>query len=215
MVRDCSQALASPSVLCMVRWRLNEITAEQVGAGTTLEVYIAVPPALGWNGLPDNGRRLEAGLIEMIRPPWNKMGGRGMMKRWQRVSMDASAEDGITMIRITRGRKGDAMLKWRPEALVPAAVRQRKRRLAVSHAGQLGRQIGQLVADEVHHLPFPRDASADAEHGRRKMHAPEFLEDLDPDDDVCRRLILHGEEHEAFGRARPLPDQHQAGCMAS
>jgi hypothetical protein len=99
VVRDCSQALASPSVLCMVRWRLNKITADQVGAGTTLAAS------------------LEAGLIEMIRPPWNKMGGRGMMKRWQRVSMDASAEDGITIIRITRGRKGDAMatvesLEW-------------------------------------------------------------------------------------------------------
>ena len=40
-----------------------------------------------------------------------------MMKRGQRVSMDASAEDGITIIRITRGRKGDAMatvesLEW-------------------------------------------------------------------------------------------------------
>lgn len=40
-----------------------------------------------------------------------------MVKRWQRVSMDASAEDGITIIRITRGRKGDAMaavesLEW-------------------------------------------------------------------------------------------------------
>lgn len=72
MVRDCSQALASLSVLCRVSWRLNEITTEQVGLGTTLEVYIAVPPALGWNGLPANG--LEAGLIEMILPPWNKMG---------------------------------------------------------------------------------------------------------------------------------------------
>lgn len=30
----------------MVNWLLNEITAEQLGAGTTLEVYIAVPPAL-------------------------------------------------------------------------------------------------------------------------------------------------------------------------
>lgn len=41
----------------MVSWRLNEITAEQVGTGTTFEVYIAVPLALGWNGLPANGRR--------------------------------------------------------------------------------------------------------------------------------------------------------------
>jgi hypothetical protein len=58
----------------MVSWRRNEITAEQVGAGTTLEVYIAVPPALGWNGVRSTVAGLEAGLIEMIRPPWNKMG---------------------------------------------------------------------------------------------------------------------------------------------
>lgn len=32
------------------------------------------------------------------------------MKRWERVAFDASAEDtGITIIRITRGTKGDAM----------------------------------------------------------------------------------------------------------
>lgn len=72
MVRDCSQALASPSVLCMVRWRLNEITAEQVGAGTTL----TSPFRRRWGGTGSRSTAagLEAGLIEMIRPPWNKMG---------------------------------------------------------------------------------------------------------------------------------------------
>jgi hypothetical protein len=39
--------------------------------------------------------------------------------------------------------------------LVTAAVWQRKRRLAVSDAGEFGRKIGQLVGDEMHHLPFP------------------------------------------------------------
>lgn len=125
MVRDCSQALVSPGVLCMVSWRLNEITAEQVGAGTTLEVYIAVPPALGWNGLPVNGRRPRGRTHRDGPTAFEQDGGRGMMKRWQRVSMDASAEDGITIIRITRGRplnpppgshfvrRADTMIGWR------------------------------------------------------------------------------------------------------
>lgn len=107
MVRDCSQALASLSVLCMVSW-LNEITAEQVGAGTTSR--FTSPFRRRWGGTASRPTAAgpEAGLIEMIRPPWNKMGVE-QMKRWQRVSMGASAEDGITIIRITRGRKGDAM----------------------------------------------------------------------------------------------------------
>ncbi|BCH19600.1 hypothetical protein MesoLjLa_64510 (plasmid) [Mesorhizobium sp. L-2-11] len=82
----------------MVSWRLNEITAEQVGAGTTLEVYIAVPPALEWNGLPANGRRPRGRARRDDPTALEQDGGRGMMKRWQRVSMDASAEDGITII---------------------------------------------------------------------------------------------------------------------
>lgn len=58
--------------------RINEIIGEHVGAGTVVEVYIAVPPALEWNGLPiHTAAGLEAGLIEMIQPPWNKMGIKG------------------------------------------------------------------------------------------------------------------------------------------
>jgi hypothetical protein len=55
--------------------RINEIIGGHVAAGTVVEIYIAVPPALEWNGLPiDTAAGLEAGLIEMIQPPWNKMG---------------------------------------------------------------------------------------------------------------------------------------------
>lgn len=55
--------------------RINQIIAQHVGAGTVVEVYIAVPPALEWNGLPiHSAAGLEAGLIEMIQPPWNKQG---------------------------------------------------------------------------------------------------------------------------------------------
>lgn len=58
--------------------RLNRLIAEQLGAGDAVEIYIAVPPPLEWNGLPINtAAGLEAGLIEMIQPPWNKMGVEG------------------------------------------------------------------------------------------------------------------------------------------
>lgn len=55
--------------------RINEIIVEHVAAGTIVEIYVAVPPALEWNGLPIHAAAgLEAGLIEMIQPPWNLMG---------------------------------------------------------------------------------------------------------------------------------------------
>lgn len=55
--------------------RVNQIIKEYVTAGTVVEIYIAMPPALEWNGLPViTAAGLEAGLIKMIQPPWNKMG---------------------------------------------------------------------------------------------------------------------------------------------
>ena len=55
--------------------RINGILTEQVRAGVIVEIYGASPPALEWNGLPVNAAAgLEAGLIELIQPPWNKMG---------------------------------------------------------------------------------------------------------------------------------------------
>lgn len=60
--------------------RINAIIVEHLGAGTVVEVYIAVPPALEWNGLPvDTASGLEAGLIEMVQPPWNKLGVRDVV----------------------------------------------------------------------------------------------------------------------------------------
>jgi len=55
--------------------RVNQIINEHVSAGISVEVYVAIPPALEWNGLPvKTAAGLEVGLIEMIQPPWNKMG---------------------------------------------------------------------------------------------------------------------------------------------
>lgn len=55
--------------------RVNEIINAHVAAGTVVDIYLAMPPALEWNGLPVvTAAGLEAGLIKMIQPPWNKMG---------------------------------------------------------------------------------------------------------------------------------------------
>lgn len=55
--------------------RVNQIIKDHVGAGTVVEIYVAHPPAIEWNGLPVvTAAGLEAGLIKMIQPPWNKMG---------------------------------------------------------------------------------------------------------------------------------------------
>lgn len=55
--------------------RINQIISEHIAASEVVEIYIAVPPALEWNGLPiHSAAGLEAGLIDMIQPPWNKMG---------------------------------------------------------------------------------------------------------------------------------------------
>lgn len=55
--------------------RLNEIIVQHLSGGFAVEIYIAVLPALEWNGLPiHTAAGLEAGLIDMIQPAWNKMG---------------------------------------------------------------------------------------------------------------------------------------------
>lgn len=55
--------------------RINQVIAEHIASGEPVEIYLAVPPALQWNGLPiHSAAGLEAGLIDMIQPPWNKMG---------------------------------------------------------------------------------------------------------------------------------------------
>lgn len=54
---------------------IPKVPPDVVAAGTMVEVYIAMPPPLEWNGLPViTSAGLEAGLIKMIQPPWNKMG---------------------------------------------------------------------------------------------------------------------------------------------
>jgi hypothetical protein len=47
----------------------------QLGAGKIIEIFVACPPTLQWNGLPVNGAAgLEVGLISAYSLPWNKRG---------------------------------------------------------------------------------------------------------------------------------------------
>jgi hypothetical protein len=55
--------------------RVKDLIASALGAGKTVNVLIATPEPLEWNGLPINtAAGLEAGLIRMLRPDWNMLG---------------------------------------------------------------------------------------------------------------------------------------------
>lgn len=52
--------------------RLNGIILERLVAGERVELYVATPPDLEWNGLPvHGGAGLELGLIKRYRLEWN------------------------------------------------------------------------------------------------------------------------------------------------
>jgi hypothetical protein len=55
--------------------RIKELIAAALAKGRRVEVLIAVPPELDWNGLPINtAAGLEMGLIKSIKPAWNILG---------------------------------------------------------------------------------------------------------------------------------------------
>jgi hypothetical protein len=57
--------------------RVKKLIQQKVSKGRSIKVLIATPAPGEWNGLLVNtAAGLEAGLIEMIRPPWNKKGTR-------------------------------------------------------------------------------------------------------------------------------------------
>lgn len=55
--------------------RINKLIKSTLAAGKDVKILVATPPSTEWNGLPvDVAAGLEAGLIAMIRPPWNIRG---------------------------------------------------------------------------------------------------------------------------------------------
>jgi len=53
--------------------RLNDVIRRQITEdGNVIDIYVATPPQLEWNGLPVSGDAgLELGLIQTFRLPWN------------------------------------------------------------------------------------------------------------------------------------------------
>lgn len=96
--------------------------------------------------------------------------------------------------------------------LVAASMRDREARVAISHAGELGREICEVVGDEMDDLALALNASAHRDHARRQDHAAVFFEHLGPDNEIGDAgLVFHRDEHDALCRAGPLPDQYEAG----
>lgn len=55
--------------------RVKGLILSALANGDNVEVYVACPPDLEWNGLPvDGASGLETGLIRLIKPPWNRQG---------------------------------------------------------------------------------------------------------------------------------------------
>ncbi len=55
--------------------RVKALILEALANERSVQVCIARPPKLDWNGLPvDGSAGLETGLIKLISPPWNQQG---------------------------------------------------------------------------------------------------------------------------------------------
>ena len=55
--------------------RVKQLIANALSDKKRVEVLIAIPPALNWNGLPINtAAGLEMGLIKLLKPTWNILG---------------------------------------------------------------------------------------------------------------------------------------------
>jgi hypothetical protein len=61
-----------PGVTQRTSQRLNGIIKNELLTVPAIDIYIAVPPDLDWNGLPVHGSAgLELGLIKKYALPWN------------------------------------------------------------------------------------------------------------------------------------------------
>lgn len=57
--------------------RVKKLILGALRSGRRVEVLVAQPPELQWNGLPVDGPSgLETGLIRLIKPEWNQQGNR-------------------------------------------------------------------------------------------------------------------------------------------
>jgi hypothetical protein len=84
--------------------------------------------------------------------------------------------------------------------------------VSVPHGGKLGRQIGQMVGDEMDNLAFALDAALHADHaGRQDNEALAFVERRSDHQVGDAGFVLDGDKHDALGGSRLLSHKHQAG----
>jgi hypothetical protein len=68
---------ARPGVTQRTSLRLNGIIRNELLAGSLIDIYVALPPDLEWNGLPVHGSAgLELGLIKKYQLSWNMRSSR-------------------------------------------------------------------------------------------------------------------------------------------
>ena len=67
-----------PGVTQRTSLRLNATIRDEVGSGSEIDIFIAQPDDMTWNGLPVHGAAgLELGLIKAFSLPWNMRSSNG------------------------------------------------------------------------------------------------------------------------------------------
>ena len=95
---------------------------------------------------------------------------------------------------------------------IAATRRERKRVIDARHPAQVGRQIPDLLDDEMYDAARMLHLAPAANHSGAKNWTAILFEDCRPHDQIgVGGFILKSEEHDAFGRARHLTDQDKAG----
>jgi hypothetical protein len=96
---------------------------------------------------------------------------------------------------------------------VAAPMRQWERCISAPNAGQFGREVGELVRNEMHNLAFSLNAATHGKHACGEDNTAPF-EQFWPYDEVGDAgLVFDGDEHDALGGAMSLPDEDDTGRL--
>ena len=88
---------------------------------------------------------------------------------------------------------------------------EQDRGVSSTHAPKLGREVVQLVGDDVNRRTLALNAAVHLDHAGREDEPPLLLEQLGPHDEVGHPgLVLDGDEHDALRGAGLLTHQDQA-----
>jgi len=86
-----------PGVSQRTNIRLNGVLRDELANGEIIDVYVASPPDLEWNGWKVSGAEgLEAGIIRGFRLPWNRRGTvPALMSSASTEPQSANSSDGV------------------------------------------------------------------------------------------------------------------------